>query len=216
MNLSITLIIIIMTCIISYQAFNNPMMKAKLLFRPVDASRGEWYRFLSSGLIHADWMHLIVNMYVLFVFGEVVEQIFTMIIFGEVWGRLAYIAFYMSAVVISSIPTFFRHQDNFAYSALGASGATSAIVFAFIITNPWAGLTLLFLPFFSIPALILGIIYIWYSNYMDKRGIDNIGHNAHLTGAVYGVVFTILAAMIFQPFYFQIMIQTFLAGPMNQ
>lgn len=215
MNLSITLIIIIMTCIISYQAFNNPEMKAKLLFRPVDAKRGEWYRFLSSGLIHADFMHLLVNMYVLFVFGEVVEQIFTKIIFGETWGRLGFIGFYMSAVVISSIPTYMRHQDNFAYSALGASGATSAIVFAFIITNPWAGLTLLFLPFFSIPALILGIIYIWYSSYMDKRGIDNIGHNAHLTGAVYGVVFTILAAILFQPFYFRLMIENLLMGPVS-
>lgn len=213
MNLSITLIIIIMTCVISYQAFNNPEMKAKLLFRPVDAQRGEWYRFLSSGLIHADFMHLLINMYVLFVFGEVVEQIFTKIIFGDVWGRLAYIAFYMSAVVISSIPTYLRHQDNYAYSALGASGATSAIVFAFIITNPWSGLTLLFLPFFSIPALILGIVYIWYSSYMDKRGMDNIGHNAHLTGAIYGVVFTILAALLFQPFYLRMMLQNLMAGP---
>lgn len=213
MNLSITLIIIIMTCVISYQAFNNPEMKAKLLFRPVDAQRGEWYRFLSSGLIHADFMHLLINMYVLFVFGEVVEQIFTKIIFGDVWGRLAYIAFYMSAVVISSIPTYLRHQDNYAYSALGASGATSAIVFAFIITNPWSGLTLLFLPFFSIPALILGIVYIWYSSYMDKRGMDNIGHNAHLTGAIYGVVFTILAALLFQPFYLRMMLQNLMGGP---
>ena len=213
MNLSITLIIIIMTCVISYQAFNNPEMKAKLLFRPVDAQRGEWYRFLSSGLIHADFMHLLINMYVLFVFGEVVEQIFTKIIFGDVWGRLAYIAFYMSAVVISSIPTYLRHQDNYAYSALGASGATSAIVFAFIITNPWSGLTLLFLPFFSIPALILGIIYIGYSSYMDKRGMDNIGHNAHLTGAIYGVVFTILAALLFQPFYLRMMLQNLMGGP---
>ncbi|MEL7249929.1 MAG: rhomboid family intramembrane serine protease [Bacteroidota bacterium] len=213
MNLSITLIIIIMTCVISYQAFSNPMMKAKLLFRPVDASRGEWYRFLSSGLIHADWMHLLVNMYVLFAFGEVVEQVFTMVIFGEVWGRLAFIGFYMSAVVISSIPTFFRHQDNFAYSALGASGATSAIVFAYIVIAPWSKLTFLFLPFLSIPAIILGIGYIWYSNYMDGKGIDNIGHNAHLTGAIYGVVFIILAAWIFQPFYFQVLIQGFLAGP---
>ena len=213
MNLSITLIIIIITCVISYQAFNNPEMKAKLLFRPVDAQRGEWYRFLSSGLIHADFMHLLINMYVLFVFGEVVEQIFTKIIFGDVWGRLAYIAFYMSAVVISSIPTYLRHQDNYAYSALGASGATSAIVFAFIITNPWSGLTLLFLPFFSIPALILGIVYIWYSSYMDKRGMDNIGHNAHLTGAIYGVVFTILAALLFQPFYLRMMLQNLMGGP---
>ena len=119
----------------------------------------------------------------------------------------------MSAVVISSIPTYLRHQDNYAYSALGASGATSAIVFAFIITNPWSGLTLLFLPFFSIPALILGIVYIWYSSYMDKRGMDNIGHNAHLTGAIYGVVFTILAALLFQPFYLRMMLQNLMGGP---
>lgn len=216
MNLSITLIIVIMTSIISYQAFSNPDMTSKLLFRPVDIARGEYYRFLSSGLIHADFIHLLVNMYVLFTFGEYVEQVFTQFLFGETWGRMAFIAFYLLAIVISGIPSFFRHRDNYAYSALGASGATSAIVFAFIVTNPWAGLTLIFLPFFSIPALFLGIIYLAYSQYMDKRGTDNIGHNAHLTGAVFGIVVTLVVIAVANPGYFQLLLHVYGQGPWTE
>lgn len=213
MNLTITLIIVAMTSIISYQAFNNDDMRIKLLFRPVDIARGEYYRFLSGGLIHADFIHLLVNMYVLYTFGGYVEQVFTQLLFGELWGRVAYIAFYLGAIVVSGIPSFFRHRDNYAYSALGASGATSAIVFAFIVTNPWAGLTLIFLPFFSIPALFLGVIYLMYSQYMDKRGADNIGHNAHFTGALFGAGFMLLAVMLANPPYFKMLQSVFLQGP---
>ncbi|MEZ4983620.1 MAG: rhomboid family intramembrane serine protease [Saprospiraceae bacterium] len=216
MNISITLIIVIMTSLVSWQAFNNPEMKAKFLFRPVDIARGEYHRWLTGGFIHADLIHLMVNMYVLYTFGEYVEQLFIKVLFGELWGRMAYIAFYLLAIVVAGIPTYFRHKDNFAYSALGASGATSAVIFAFIITNPWAGLTLLILPFFSIPALFLGIVYLIYSNYMDKKGIDNIGHNAHFTGAVFGVVFIIGAALLMNPFYFQHMLQQIAMGPWAQ
>jgi membrane associated rhomboid family serine protease len=203
-----------MTSLISWQAFSNLEMRAKLLFRPVDiAERGEWYRFISSGLIHADFAHLLINMYVLWMFGEIVEQYFTRVIFGETWGRIAYLLFYFSAIVVASMPSFFRYQHFSGYSALGASGATSALVFAYIATNPWSGLTLIFLPFFSIPAVIMGIAYLWYSNYMDKRGTDNIGHNAHFTGAVYGIIFVIVTAAIFQPAFLKMMWSNLLAGP---
>lgn len=203
-----------MTCIISYQAFSNVVMRAKMLFRPVDiASRGEWYRFFSSGLIHADFAHLLINMYVLYTFGEVVEQYFTQVIFSPPIGRVMYILFYFSAVAVASLPSYFKYQDFSGYSALGASGATSALVFAYIVINPWAGLTFLFLPFFSIPAIILGIGYLFYSNYMDKRGTDNIGHNAHFTGAIYGVIFTIVLAAIFRPEFLEVIISNLMSGP---
>ncbi|RME96894.1 MAG: rhomboid family intramembrane serine protease [Bacteroidetes bacterium] len=214
MGISMTIIIVIMTSLISWQAFNNPMMRAKLLFRPVDIKqRGEWYRFVSSGLIHADFAHLLINMYVLWMFGEIVEQYFTQVIFGEIWGRIAYLLFYFSAVVVASIPSYLRYRDFSGYSALGASGATSALVFAYIIIQPWSGLTLIFLPFFSIPAIVMGVAYLWYSHYMDKRGTDHIGHNAHFTGAIYGVIFVLVAAAIFEPRLLEVIWANLLAGP---
>lgn len=212
-DLTLTLILVIMTSIISYQAFSNPEMKAKMLFRPVSIEQGDWYRFFSSGLIHADFIHLLVNMYVLYVFGTSVESFFTAVLFGPVMGKLAYLVFYFSAIAIASYPSYIRHQGNYAYSALGASGATSAIVFAFILINPWAGLTFVFFPFFSIPAIIMGIGYLWYSSYMDKKGMDNIGHNAHFSGAVYGIFFTILSVFIFNYDYVKVMFTNLISVP---
>lgn len=209
MGLSLTLIIVIMTGLLSYQAFANPEMRAKLMFRPVDIkSRGEYYRFVTSGFIHADWGHLLINMFVLYTFGEQMEHIFAQLIFGPVYGRLVYIAFYLSAVVVANIPSYFRYQDTYAYSALGASGATSALVFAIIPFIPWE-----WFIFPPLPAILVAVGYLWYSSYMDKRGMDNIGHNAHFWGAVYGLVFIIAASFILQPSLIDYFLQQLLAGP---
>ncbi|MCB0635661.1 MAG: rhomboid family intramembrane serine protease [Lewinella sp.] len=209
MGLSLTLIIVIMTGLISYQAFNNPEMRAKLMFRPVDIkNHGEYYRFITSGFIHADWGHLLVNMYVLYVFGEQIEQIFTSLLFGPVYGRIAYIGFYLTAIIVANIPSYFRHQDNYGYSALGASGATSALVFAIILFIPWEWF--LFPP---LPAILVAVTFLWYSSYMDKRGADNIGHNAHFWGAVYGLLFIIVASWLMQPSLIGYFIDQLAAGP---
>ena len=209
MGLSLTLIIVIMTGLISYQAFNNPEMRAKLMFRPVDIKQhGEYYRFITSGFIHADWGHLLVNMYVLYVFGEQIEQIFTSLLFGPVYGRIAYIGFYLTAIIVANIPSYFRHQDNYGYSALGASGATSALVFAIILFIPWEWF--LFPP---LPAILVAVTFLWYSSYMDKRGADNIGHNAHFWGAVYGLLFIIVASWLMQPSLIGYFIDQLAAGP---
>ncbi len=221
MSITLTLILVVMTSLISYQAFGNELMKQKLIFYPVSIKeRGELYRFITHGFIHGDLMHLIVNMYVLYVFGDHIEYIFTseqeLIFhsgatikgFGPVKGRIIFLILYLGAIIISSIPQYFRHQDNGFYRALGASGGTSAIVFAYILFDPWA-----WFKFPPLPAILLGVGYLLYSSYMDKRGGDNIGHNAHFWGSVYGFVFTIAMAAIFQPDMLQMFIDHFLAGP---
>lgn len=207
--MSITLILLIMTGFISYQAFNNPEMRAKLLFHPVSIKNsGEYYRFLSSGFIHGSWGHLLINMFVLYQFGRFAEELVFPLLFGEAMGKIVYIVFYLVAVIIANIPTYFRHQDNYGYAALGASGATSALIFVYILFDPWQ-----WFIFPPLPALLVGIGFLWYSSYMDKRGTDNIGHNAHLWGAIFGLVFTVVTIMAVQPELLDYIIAQILEGP---
>ena len=207
--MNFNLVLVIMTGIISYQAFNNPAMKQKLLFYPYSTHKnGEWYRFLTSGFVHADWTHLLVNLFVLYQFGKIVEYYFENLIFGQGLGKIVFILFYLSAIVVSSIPTYFQHQENAYYRALGASGATSAVVFVFILFHPWE-----WFIFPPLPAILFGIGYLWYSSYMDKQGRDNIGHNAHLWGAVYGLVFVISIALLYKPELLNLFIDQLLVGP---
>lgn len=193
--MSITLLIVILTSLISFQAFNNPVLREKLIFRPTSINdRKEYYRFITSGFIHGDTMHLLINMYVLYQFGEFAESVFTSI-FTPLTGRLVFLFFYITAIIVSSIPVYFRHQDNYSYAALGASGATSALVFSYILFAPWQ-----WFVFPPLPGIILGFAYLAYSSYMDKRGGDNIGHNQHYWGAIYGVAFMILCIAKQRPY----------------
>ena len=206
--MSITVILVILTGVISFQAFSNISMQQQLLFHPVSIKeRGQYYRFLTYGLVHGGWGHLLINMYVLYIFGEYTEPLYHYL-FGPAMGRIAYLLFYLSAIVISSVPSYFQHQDNTLYRAVGASGATSAMVFAFVLLNPWQWF--LFPP---LPAVIFGVGYLWYSSYMDKKGGDNIGHNAHFWGAVYGLFFTIASIMAMKPEMMNVILERLLAGP---
>lgn len=206
--MSFTLILVIMTAFISYQAINNPAMKQQLSFYPYAVKKnGELFRFLSHGLVHADWNHLIINMIVLYQFGEVAESLFGLL-FGRTFGGLAFLLFYFSAIIFASIPDYFKHQDNQYYHAVGASGATSALVFIYILLDPWNWF--LFPP---LPAILLGIGYLMYSSYMAKRGGDNIGHNAHLYGALYGLVFGLSSFALFQPELLYNFVGILLEGP---
>ena len=203
----ITIILVVLTGIISYQAFNNPEFKAKLLFHPVTIqNQGEWYRFISSGFIHSDWGHLFINMFVLYQFGQIAEGRFDYI-FGDL-GHLAYIIFYLSSIAKASLPSSLRYRNNYGYTALGASGATSALVFAYILFAPWE-----WFVFPPVPAIVFGVLYLLYSSYMDKRGGDNIGHNAHFWGAVYGLLFIIVASWLMQPSLIGYFIDQLAAGP---
>lgn len=193
--MTITLILLIMTGWISYQAFSNPEMRAKLIFHPATIkSSGEYYRFLTHGFIHGDWGHLFINMFVLYQFGGFAEARVFPALFGEGLDKFIYLIFYLGAIILSSVPTYFRHQNNYGYAALGASGATSALVFIYILFDPWQ-----MFVFPPLPAIIVGIGFLVYSSYMDKRGSDNIGHNAHLWGAIFGLFFTLISIMVLRP-----------------
>lgn len=205
--MSITVIIIAITCLVSYQAFNDGNLKSKLLHRPyVEHHQKEYYRLLSHGFIHADMTHLLINMYVLYIFGEYVEQTFVTL-FGGMKGRIFYILMYLLTIIAASLPTHMKHKDNSYYAALGASGATSGILFSFILFNPWTTLLLFFI--IPCPAIFAAILYLVYSSWASKNSRDNIGHDAHFFGAIFGFLFTIaLNPNIFSSFLDRVMHQS--------
>lgn len=208
--ISLTLILIAMTVLVSYRAFSDMSMRYKLSFHPASVQEfGQFYRFLTSGFIHADWQHLIFNMYVFYLFGETLERYFTHDnLFGPTIGRVLFLFFYLSAIIVSDIPSYFKHRNNTAYSALGASGATSALLMAYILFDPWG-----WFIFPPLPGVFLAVGYLWYSSYMSKKGIDNIGHDAHLWGAVYGLVFMLVASAILQPGLLTFFLNQLMQGP---
>jgi membrane associated rhomboid family serine protease len=191
MSISITLIIIIVTSLISWQALEHPDKLALLKHYPYQEARtGQWYRFLTSGFVHGSVMHLILNMYVFYIFGEYVEQYFVVRL-GPTIGRILYVVFYLTAIIVADIPTFVKQKENPGFASVGASGAVSGILFVFIMINPWAILELFFI--LPIPAIIAGIAYLIYSSWASKNRKDHIDHLAHFYGALYGIAFALIA-----------------------
>jgi membrane associated rhomboid family serine protease len=187
MSAPLTLAFIVITGITSYQAFNNQDLYLKLIFNPYTIQkRKEWYRFWSYGLLHANWLHLGLNLFVLFGFGISVELAYKEV-FGPL-GSIYYLLLYGLGLAASSLFDYFKHKDNYNYNAVGASGAVSAVLFAAILFNPTQ--ILLIYGIIPIPAVIGGALYLGYSYYMARKGNDNIGHDAHFWGAVWGFTFT--------------------------
>jgi len=184
------LIIILLTGFVSFTAFNNSALFDRLKFNAWYIKHDkEWYRFFSYGLVHADWAHLLINMFVLWSFSSVVMQFFEMD-----FGNRAYLYFvllYVGGILFSILFDFAKYKDDIYYNAVGASGAVSAIVFSSIILYPAGKIAFMFIPI-PIPSWVFGILYLVYSAYMGKRAMDNIGHNAHFWGAIYGILFTFL------------------------
>ncbi|MGY3231066.1 membrane associated rhomboid family serine protease [Luteibacter sp. HA06] len=180
----ITLLIILVTCVVSIVAFrNHRLMDDLILWPPALSRRREYYRLVSYGVVHADWSHLIFNMFTLYFFGRSMEGIFT-----QAMGPLGFVTFYIGALIFSILPTYLKNRNNPSYRSLGASGAVSAILFAYVLISPWSSI---FVYFIRLPAIVYAVLFVAYSIYMDKRGGDNVNHSAHLWGAVYGVIFTI-------------------------
>lgn len=201
MELTITLIIIIITGIISFSAFNNQKIIDDLIFYPPAITRqNQWYRFFTCGLIHADITHLLFNMLSLYMFGEFVERSFSEpFLFGEK-GKFLFIGMYILALFVCLIPTFVKHKNDYYYRSLGASGAVSAVVFAGILFDPTAKLGFFFIPP-VIPGFIFGPLYLILSTYLEKRSQDNVNHSAHIWGALFGIAFIIAAAAILKTDY---------------
>jgi membrane associated rhomboid family serine protease len=186
--MNFTIIIIIVTVLITIAAFNNDSLMNKLILWPRQmASPREYYRLITSGFIHADWNHLIFNMLTLFFFGPTVEMIF-----GQLGNSFLYVVLYLTAIVVSSLPSFLKNRNNSYYRSLGASGGISAVVFFTIYYFPWTRMGLIFIPFVTIPAIIFAIAYLVYSAVMSKRGTGVMNHDAHIWGSVYGFVFAVI------------------------
>jgi membrane associated rhomboid family serine protease len=184
-QLSMTLVIIIITIILSFGAFSNQKMINDLVFwPPMIKQRHQYYRFISSGFIHADWMHLLFNMITFYSFGQVMEIFFVAKI-----GKAGYLLFYLGGIILSEVPSYIKHINNYQYRSLGASGAVSAILFSFILLAPWQTLYVFIFP---LPAIIFAVLYFVYTAYMNKKGGDFINHSAHLWGGIYGILFTII------------------------
>lgn len=184
-----TIGIIIITSVISIICFSRPELMARLQFNPyLVYHRKEYYRLFSHAFLHADWLHLIVNMFVLFSFGTTVENYFNQLSIAGLLKNpnLIYIILYIGSLLFATTTTLIKHKDDSLYNSVGASGAVSAIVFTSIFFAP---LNKLFLYFIPLPGIIAGILYLVYSQYMSKRGKDNINHDAHLLGAIFGFLF---------------------------
>jgi membrane associated rhomboid family serine protease len=193
--ITITITLIIITCLVSISGFSSEKIINDLIFYPPSVSgRKQYYRFITCGLIHADFGHLAFNMLSLYMFGDAVERISQNEVFPSN-GKFIYLFMYLSALVVSLLPTYLRNRDNQFYRSLGASGAVSAVVFAGILLFPTAKIGLFIIPPI-IPGFIFGPIYLIISAFLEKRGQDNINHSAHIWGAIYGVVFMLIASKL--------------------
>ena len=183
LSVSHTLIIIIITTVLSFTAFSNRTLMNRLIMWPPAMQRGQYDRFITYGFVHADGTHLLFNMFTLFFFGRAIEDFYRPYL-----GGLGFVLFYLAALVVSMLPSYLKHKNDPNYLSLGASGAVSAVLFAYILFAPW---NLIFVFFIPVPAIIYAVLYTAYSIYSAKRGQDNINHSAHLWGAAFGVVATI-------------------------
>lgn len=196
--ITLTISIILLTSLISFTAFSNQKMLDDLIFYPpAITNRNQWYRFITSGLIHADIMHLLFNMYSFYLFGDLVEKTFVQI-FGES-GKVIYIVLYVVSLIVCLLPTYFNNQNNYHYRSLGASGAVSAVIFAGIFLYPTMGMGIFPIPF-HIPGFVFGPLYLILSAYLAKKGHGNINHSAHIWGAIFGIVFVIITTSFMTKF----------------
>lgn len=187
----LTYIIIGITTVVSFYAFQSPTVLSSLMMNPYYTDKHQqYYRFISSGFVHKDHMHLLWNMFSFYFFGTAIERQFQAM-FGQA-GSLYFIALYILAIIVSDLPTFFKHRNNPGYNSLGASGGVSAVIFAFIIFQPLSDICIYFA--LCLPGFILGALYILFSWYQGRKSNDNINHDAHLYGALFGLVFCIVVA----------------------
>jgi membrane associated rhomboid family serine protease len=184
MALSVTVILICITSIISLIALYGYKKIYNIgMLRPYRSVRSNtWYEVISSGFLHGSLAHLLVNMFVLYFFGSVMEQVL---------GVQHFLALYFSGLAASSIPSFIFHRNNPKYATIGASGAVEAVLFSYIFVFPTEKLILLLLPI-PVPAWLFGIAFLAYSIYEGKKGSMKINHEAHIAGAIWGILYLLI------------------------
>ncbi len=178
----IVLSLIVLTVLVSIKGFGDYAFFERFKFQVTRILNGEKIRMVSSGFLHADWLHLGFNMYALFLFGDIVAYRL---------GNLPFLFIYFGSLIIGSLYSLYYHKNEPYYSAIGASGAVSGIVYSCIMLYPEMELALILIPI-PIPGYIFGVAYLLYSMYGMKKRLGNIGHSAHLGGAVGGFGLTLL------------------------
>jgi membrane associated rhomboid family serine protease len=203
----VTILIIIITALVSFLSFNDKNLFDKLKFNAFDIKHNkQGWRFFTYGFVHVDWVHITVNMYVLYSFGDITLHMFNIYMGYKAVGY--FIMLYLGGILFSTLFDFGKHKDNFQYNAVGASGAVSAVVFSSILVYPQGTIYFLFIPF-PIPSVVFGVLYLVYSAYMSKKNIDNIGHSAHFWGAIFGIIFTIAVKPVFLTRFIDYILQFF-------
>lgn len=189
-ELSTTLVLIVITVLTSYWGFKDASLLDRWMFTPyIIKNKSQYDRFVLSGFIHEDGMHLLFNMFTFYFFGGAVEQ-FLVYRLGAIIGTIVFILFYLATIVIADIPTFLKHQKNSHYRALGASGGVAATVFASIILMPLSDICLF--GIICLPGFAIGILFLIYSVFQAKKGDDGVNHDAHLYGALIGIAFILI------------------------
>jgi membrane associated rhomboid family serine protease len=187
--MSLTMIFLGATVIMSLIAFSNEELKRKWILNPyLVHHRNQWWRMLTSGFIHADFMHLFFNLFAFYGFGMAVENYYNVIF--EEKGMLYFIVLYLGAILVANGPSLVKNKDNHWYNSLGASGGVSAIIFAAIIFQPWS--KIYFFGIIGVPGIILGPLYLFAEYKLSKsENATGINHDAHFWGAIFGVLYTI-------------------------
>jgi len=182
-------VIIGVTVLVSYRAFEDRSLFNKLLFNAYAVTKQKQYhRVLSHILVHSDWGHLFFNMLSFYFFADAVFYFLNAYIgMGVFW----FLVLYVTGGMAASIPALLKHKDHTWYNSVGASGAVSAVIFAAIFFDPWNPIMLMLIPI-PIPGFLFGIIYIFASSYFDKKSNDNVAHDAHIAGSLYGFLFPLL------------------------
>lgn len=181
---SVTFYLIAINTIASLVAlYGDPRLIEKGILKPYRVTReNTWYELLSSGFLHANFTHLFVNMFTLYFFGRVMEQVI---------GPAFFSGLYISGLIVAGIPSVIKFRNNPNYATLGASGAVGAVLFAFIFLFPLENIYLLLIPL-PIPAFVFGILYLIYSMYESKKDVGKINHEAHTAGAIWGILYLVI------------------------
>ena len=188
-GLTVTNFLILANVIISIKGFKDPVFFRKYDLEPyMIVQRNQKFRMISHAFLHGSWMHLFINMFVLWQFGNIVEMSLASML-GEGY-RIYYLLLYFGAILVSAFPSVKKHKNDPMYAAIGASGAVAAVLFSYILMYP---LELLYLfGILPIPAVVLGVLYLWYEQRMSRQGNqDHVAHDAHYWGGIFGFVITI-------------------------
>jgi membrane associated rhomboid family serine protease len=188
----ITYIFLIIAVILSIKGFSDPFFVEKYLFIPYRVKHNkEYYRFISHAFLHGDPGHLIFNMFALFSFGLGVESNIVSNMPNPIIGKIVFLVYCICAIIAASLISYFRNSNNYSYRSLGISGLASAIIFTSILWFPYGHINMFFIPI-DIPAWVFGIVYLAFEIYSDRNRKTGIAHDAHIAGAVFGILFALI------------------------